>query len=151
MRLRAATAGEAERLSALAFRAKAHWGYSEAFMAASRRALTYPPETVAAGGFHVVEDDGAIRGFSAVVKISPTAAELDALFVEPDCMGRGYGRALLEHALEACREQSLDRLVVQADPHAAAFFEQAGAEHIGERPSECIPDRDLPLYEFRLD
>lgn len=151
MELRPARPGDAEAISALAMRAKAHWGYSDAFMEACRDELSYPPEEVAAGGFQVAVQGDTILGFYALVKISPTAMELDALFVDPPAMGRGCGRALMDHALARCAEDmEITRLVIQADPNAAAFYERAGAVLIGERPSDSIPGRTLPLYEIEV-
>ena len=58
--IRPARAEEATTLSALALRAKAHWGYDEAFVAAYRDALTVRPGDIAdhtirvgSGSFHV--------------------------------------------------------------------------------------------------
>lgn len=151
MEIRAAQPEEAGALSELALRSKAHWGYSEEFMTACRNELTYTPEQVAAGGFHVLEDGGEVRGFYALTKISPTALELEAMFVEPDCIGRGYGRALMEHALEqASHTEHIERLVIQSDPNAAQFYERAGARKIGERASGSIEGRLLPLYDIEL-
>jgi N-acetylglutamate synthase-like GNAT family acetyltransferase len=152
MDIRPARAEEADALSALAQRAKAHWGYDQAFLDACREELTYPGELVGAGGFFVVEDAGEVRGFYALAKVSPTAMELDAVFVEPDHIGQGYGRALLDHAIaEAGRHDDIERLVIQADPHAADFYEAAGAVRIGERESGSIPGRLLPLYEIPIE
>jgi GNAT superfamily N-acetyltransferase len=149
--IRPARAEEAGALSELAFRAKAHWGYSDDFMDACRDELTYPPELVAAGGFAVADFDGRIAGFYALSKVSPSTGEIDAVFVEPERIGAGVGRALLDHALAAGITAALERIIVQADPNAAAFYEHAGAMRIGERESGSIPGRMLPLYEFRLN
>jgi N-acetylglutamate synthase-like GNAT family acetyltransferase len=151
MEIRPARPEEADALSELAQRAKAHWGYDSAFMDACRDELTYTAEEVGAGGFFVADDDGELRGFYALAKVSPTAMELDAVFVEPDHIGRGHGRALLDHALaEAGRRDDIERLVIQADPHAAEFYEAAGAVKIGERESASIAGRMLPLYEIPI-
>ena len=146
--IRAATGGDAGTLSDLAFRSKAHWGYDDAFMEACRAELTYAPEQLDAGGFWVLEEDGGIQGFYGLVKVSPDTLELDALFVEPEAIGRGGGRALMAHALEQFRASGLARLIIQADPNAADFYESAGARLIGERPSDSIEGRMLPLYEI---
>lgn len=152
MEIRPARPDEAGHLSELALRAKAHWGYSDRFLESCRDELTYTPEQIGAGGFYVVEDDdGDVRGFYALVKISPTALELEAMFVEPDHIDRGYGQALMRHALEEARAtEHIERLVIQADPNAAAFYEEAGARQIAERPSASIPGRMLPLYEIDI-
>lgn len=148
MEIRPATGEDAEALSDLAFRSKAHWGYDDAFMAACRAELTYTPEQLDAGGFWVLEDDDELRGFYGLTKISPDAVELEAMFVEPAHLGRGYGRALMDHAMAEFHAMALARLVIQADPNAASFYEAAGATLIGERPSDSIEGRTLPLYEI---
>jgi len=149
MHIRPARAEEADRLSSLAVRAKAHWGYSDEFLSACRPELTYPPEAVAAGGFEVIEDAGEILGFYALCKVSPTAMELDALFVDPEHLGRGLGRRLLEHARGASEDAAMERLVILADPYAAAFYEHEGAQRIGSMASRST-GRQLPFYEIRL-
>jgi GNAT superfamily N-acetyltransferase len=147
--IRPAKGDEAALLGDLALRSKAHWGYSDEFMEACTEELTYTREEVAAGGFWVLEDDGEVRGFYALVKISPNALELAAMFVEPADIGRGYGRALMQHALaEARTTDHIERLVIQADPNACSFYESAGARLIGERASDSIAGRMLPLYEI---
>ena len=152
MDIRPARADEADALSDLARRAKAHWGYDQAFLDACRDELTYTAEEVGAGGFFVVEEDGAVRGFCALAKVSPTAMELDAVFVEPDHIGHGYGRALLDHAIaEAASHADIERVVIQADPNAAEFYETAGAVKIAERESASIAGRMLPLYELTIE
>jgi GNAT superfamily N-acetyltransferase len=147
--IRPAKGDEAVLLGELALRSKAHWGYSEEFMDACTAELTYTPEEVAAGGFRVLEDDGDVRGFYALIKISPNTLELAAMFVDPGHIGRGYGRALMQHALAEARETDhIERLVIQADPNACGFYERAGARLIGERASDSIAGRVLPLYEI---
>ncbi len=148
MDIQAAGAGDSERLSALAFRSKAHWGYDDDFMARCRDELSYTPEQLAAGGFWVLRDGGEVRGFYGLTKVSPDSLELEAMFVEPEAIGRGYGRALMAHALAQFEQSGLTRLVIQADPNAAAFYEAAGATLIGQRPSDSIDGRMLPLYEI---
>lgn len=149
MKIRRAEPAESEALSELAFRSKAHWGYSDEFMAACRDELTLTPEQIASGDVWVAEDPAALEGFYATRKVSPDTQELDALFVAPDRIGTGIGRALMQHALERFgAAPELNRLVIQADPNAAPFYEAAGAVLIGQEPSDSIPGRMLPLYEI---
>ncbi len=73
------------------------------------------------------------------------------MFVEPDHIGHGFGRELMRHAIARAGEaEHVERLVIQADPNAARFYESAGAVRIGERASDSIGGRMLPLYEIRL-
>nr|WP_028060514.1 GNAT family N-acetyltransferase [Candidatus Solirubrobacter pratensis] len=64
---------------------------------------------------HVAERDGTLLGFCAV---NPAAAppELDALFVEPDAMGAGVGRALLAQAEPFYLREGARRVGEPADP-----------------------------------
>ena len=81
---RNALKGEAELLSAVAFRSKAHWGYSPEFMEACRDELTYSPgEILAQDSTYVVADAaGSIAGFVALVKLDSESAELDPIAVQ---------------------------------------------------------------------
>jgi len=148
-RLRNARAEDAAHLSALALLSKAHWGYSAEFMAACAAELTVHEADLARRHYVVVEE-GGIRGFYALDPVVDGAAELDALFVHPDSIGRGYGRLLMQDALAAARAAGAARLVIQADPNAHAFYRAAGAVVVGERPSASIAGRMLPLLEIDL-
>lgn len=69
--------------------------------------------------------DDRIVGFATT---SPTAEglELDNLFVDPDWMRRGIGRALVEDVVSTARRQNPRRITVTANEHALAFYEHAG-------------------------
>lgn len=148
LRLRDARPDEAERLSDLARRSKAHWGYDDAFMRACRAELTWTTAEIAAwpAAFVVAENDGSIAGFYAFASAATGDLELDALFVEPGRIGQGVGRALIAHARRRAAELGARRLVIQGDPHAERFYLAAGAVPAGYRESDSIPGRDLPLF-----
>ncbi len=99
-KVRAAAHGEAATLSSLAMRSKAHWGYSDEFMTACREELTYSGSQIESDNyeFFVCEAKGRIAGFYALKLLTPSSAELEALFVEPEMIGLGFGRMLIEHA-----------------------------------------------------
>ncbi|MDX1374321.1 MAG: GNAT family N-acetyltransferase [Burkholderiales bacterium] len=150
LRLRAARPDEAARLSALALRSKAVWGYSRAFIEACRAELTFAPGDIARGGFVLAEDDARVVGFYALAQVVDGSAELEALFVEPEVIGRGIGRALIEHAKARAARCGARRLVIQGDPHAARFYAAAGGVEAGTRPSGSIAGRSLPLFVIEL-
>lgn len=148
--IRKARESEAERLSALAFRSKAHWDYSQEFMDACREELTYRAADLRHNEFFVAEAEGEIVGFYGLVRLSPDEMELEALFVEPTHIGRGFGRALIEHAKTTAVERGASKLVIQGDPNAAKFYRSTGGELTGERESVSIPGRFLPEFIIRL-
>lgn len=150
--IRAARGSEAEALGDLAFRSKAHWGYSRAFMEACRDELTYTPHQIESERFRfaVAEVDGRGVGFYALEQRSPAEVELEALFVEPPCIGRGYGRALMEHAKREAVKMGAASLVIQGDPHAERFYRAAGGVPVGRRESGSIRGRYLPVFTIDL-
>lgn len=149
MVIRPARENELERLSELAMRSKASWGYSEAFMHACRQELTVGLEQLPFA--FVGEARSVIVGFYTVSRLDAERAELDFLFVEPALLRRGYGMMLVRHAKDQARRLGCRRLVIQGDPNAEAFYTAAGAVKVGERPSDSIEGRMLPLYEIMLD
>lgn len=61
--IRAAQSAEAGLLSAIAVRSKAHWGYSEEFMASCRDELTVTAEFIETNPAFVCEYDGVVIGY----------------------------------------------------------------------------------------
>ncbi len=140
---------ECAELSALAFRAKAHWGYHAAFMEACREELTVTADDLTERRLTVAEAGGRVAGF-AVLDTARDPAEVVALWVDPPCMGAGVGRALWEDAAAAARRAGHRELRVEADPNAEGFYPAMGARRIGDAPSRSIPGRMLPLLAVDL-
>ncbi len=148
--IRPARPGEAALLSALALRSKAHWGYDEAFMAACVDELSVAPDELTRRRAHVVTVEGEVVGFYTLDSLDARRVELGHLFVEPAWIGRGCGRALLEHARRTAGALGYRVMIIQGDPNAAAFYRAAGARRVGARPSDSVPGRTLPLFELEL-
>jgi GNAT superfamily N-acetyltransferase len=171
--IRAARPDEAAELSALAQRSKAHWGYDQSFLDASREELTIAPEKVTAKRTYVAVSvavsnagldeaaatigpvgapgpgPGRILGFGTV-EGDPPAGELGMLFVDPDVIGRGVGGALFSHLSATATELGFHRLTIAADPNAEPFYLARGAVRIGAVPSGSLPGRVLPLLSLAL-
>jgi len=150
--IRPARPKEAERLSRLALRSKARWGYSPEFMDACAEELSCSPRQIASPRFRfaVAEVDHVVAGFYALELLSVDELELDALFVEPGHIGTGVGRALMDHARQTAADLGGRSLVIVSDPHADAFYQAAGAFRIGEKESGSVPGRLLPFYRLPL-
>ncbi|MEM8642422.1 MAG: GNAT family N-acetyltransferase [Cyanobacteria bacterium P01_G01_bin.54] len=151
--IRPAQSHEHERLSTIARRSKAYWGYSPGFMAACQAELTYTAAEIDKGHFFVAlerKNPEIIVGFSAITPLNSHQFELEAMFVEPQYMGQGYGRSLLEHAKQTVKRLAATALIIQADPHAVPFYRRMGGQRVGERESESIPGRFLPILSIQL-
>ncbi|GEP59556.1 GNAT family N-acetyltransferase [Reyranella soli] len=150
MRVRSAEPGESQSLTALCVRSKAHWGYDAAFMTLSAATLNVNEADIALGRVLVAVDDaGRAIGMACVVP-DGDMADLDALFIDPPAIGSGAGRALFDAAVALARKQGAGRMTILADPNAAAFYERMGARFLRNAPSDAIPGRTLPFYEYDL-
>jgi len=149
MRIRRAVAGEVEELSSLALRAKAHWGYAVAQLEEWRSSLEISREIVLARPTFVGEINRRIIGFYSLV---PSAAvwELDNLWVAPEYMKRGFGRALFIHAAQTAAAGGANSILIDADPNAEPFYVACGATRVGEvsAPITGQPNRVRPQLTF---
>jgi len=148
--LREALPVDAPALSELAKRSKAYWGYSQAFMSACEAELTYDRDDLAEHTFIVLQAGDRLTGFYALYRRSAEQAELEALFVEPEFIGTGCGKALIEHAKSTATARGFRELIVQGDPNAQRFYEAAGGVLTGTLESGSIPGRFLPLFRISL-
>jgi len=151
--IRPAQPGEAPVLTALCMRSKAHWGYDSAFMAAAARLLRIEETEIGAGGVLVAvrESELAPCGMAAIVPLRrPHWFELSHLFVAPECLRLGIGRALFHAAGAAAAQRGASHLSILSDPYAAPFYERLGARRCGEAPSGVMPNRMLPLFAFAI-
>jgi N-acetylglutamate synthase-like GNAT family acetyltransferase len=102
-------------------------------------AINVPIEQIEAGQVIVVEAGGSIKGFAAVVPRDDGNAELDALFVEPDTWGGGFGRALVDRCAAMARQRGAAALHVIGNPHAEGFYRKCGFEQIGMTDTQFGP------------
>ena len=101
--LRPARTDEADALTALLRRSKASWGYSEAFIRRVVNLLSISAQQIeTAVAVYVLEADGRVVGFYHL-RDNAGQCWLEDLFIEPDAMGKGYGKTLFEHALCSAR------------------------------------------------
>ena len=63
----------------------------------------------------------------------------------------GVGRLLFEWAAARARGLGAVRMIIEADPGAAPFYERMGARYAGFTPSKSIPGRMLPRMQMELE
>lgn len=150
MTIRPARPDEADRLTAIAHAAKRHWGYPETWIQRWRETLTITPDYIARHRTFVLEQDSLAVAFGSVI-LQNGDAVLDHLWVPPESMKHGFGRALFAHVENAARTAGAGLLKVTADPHAEDFYRKMGLITVGrEEASLNGHERFLPLMEKRL-
>lgn len=85
-----------------------------------------------------VDVDDTPIGFSAVIPGNGPVHELDGLFVEPQHMSSGVGRALIEDAAARASAQGAEALEVTVGP-AQGFYERVGFNLIGTAQTRFGP------------
>ena len=148
--IRRAAPEDAEALSRIAFAAKAHWEYPERWMERWREGLTIAPGFVEGNEVYAAVAEGEPAGFYALVGEGPRIV-LEHLWVLPERMGLGLGRALFGHALERAAALGAETLGIEADPNAEGFYRRMGARRVGEISYELDGrKRVLPLLAMDL-
>ena len=151
--IRFAKPEEALLLSDLALRSKGYWGYDTDFLASCKQELTYQESQLKSPAycFKVAELKGInITGFFALNFLSSDYPELEALFIDPDFIGQGWGKQLLNAAVAVAKEHKAKSIKIQGDPFALDFYLANGAVKVGETESNSILGRFLPLLEICL-
>jgi ribosomal protein S18 acetylase RimI-like enzyme len=100
--------------------------------------------------------EGNIIGFCALgpsrdSDTNPSAAEVSAIYIDPDKWQKGIGRALLSASLSEIRNRDFDQVtlwVLEANQRARSFYESFGFVQDGANKDD---DRwkDFVLREFR--
>jgi GNAT superfamily N-acetyltransferase len=146
--VRPAAPGEGAGLTELSLRAKAHWGYDAAFLESARANLTIDAETIRSAHIYVLERDGATIGFYGLLG-DPPQGRLEWMFLEPEAIGRGYGRWMWNDAMQRANEGGFRELLIESDRFAEAFYRAMGATRIGATPSP-VDGEPLPLFRIEL-
>ena len=149
--LRKATGDDADALTDLAHRAKAHWGYPASWMREWDAQLTILPGYIDLHDVWVAEHDGVVVGMCAL-EDRGLRWMLEHVWVEPAYHRVGIGRRLVLRALDTAREHGARVVELLADPYATGFYERLGARRTRDvhAPMPGERQRTLPGYEFEL-
>jgi len=151
MQILRARPDEAATLTEIAFAAKRHWGYPEQWIESWTHTLTVQPAFIVEHETYIARLDGHPVGFYAVRR-GLNRMHLDHLWVLPEAMRRGVGRALFSHAIERVRALEFSTLEIESDPHTAGFYERMGARQVGATVTELAGQRrELPILVYEID
>jgi putative acetyltransferase len=114
----------------------AHEFMTDDFIAQERKnvAEVYLPNT----DTWVAEIDGEVKGFIALM-----GNEVGAIFLQPDCHGKGIGKALMDKAREL--HGNLEVEVFKRNAIGRNFYSKYGFEHLEEKFHEPTGQQVLRL------
>lgn len=136
---------EASHLEALQRRSAAVWEEDRAVLEAHPDAIAVPADAIRERRLRVAVDPAdRPLGFALVLPVAEGECELDGLFVEPDVIGRGLGRLLLEDAARRAQEAGARELFVVSGPGAQGFYERHGF-----RLLDAVPTRFGPALQLQ--
>lgn len=134
--------------SDLCVRAKSHWGYDPAFISLCVPALTVTSDDLATSEVVGAFRDEQLVGVAQLVSRDREAV-LDKLFVEPQFIGTGIGRALFEWAVQRSTEWGATKITIESDPFAVPAYKAFGCTQVG-LTSSSPTGRELPIMEYLL-
>ena len=146
--IRRAVASDAARLTEIARRAKAHWGYDDDLLALWDDDLTLTGDFIESHPVFCATLGEEIVGLCALTQDGSTF-ELEHMWVDPEHIGTGAGRLLFERATDEARAHGGSVLRIVSDPNAEGFYIAMGARPVGDVPSRPS-GRTLPLLEVDI-
>jgi len=151
IQIRRAKPAEADVLTEIAHAAKRHWGYPENWIEHWKDDLTITPEFISDNEVYVAVADKEIVGCCALAS-GNSPAELEHMWIKPEHIGTGVGRALFLHLKERAVHLGLPALEISSDPNAEGFYQHMGAKRIGDVRSEIEgKPRVLPRMIVKLE
>jgi len=140
---------DARDLTELTIRSKSHWNYGEKQIEEWREELTITENYIDENQLYKLLVDNLLVGFYAYRPENKTVIKLNYLFVEPNYIGKGYGKILMSDFLQRIENSEFERVILDADPNAEQFYSKLGFRVIGKLKSS-IKDRFLPIMELKL-
>lgn len=142
--IRDARADERPSLDELHLRSSLIWEEDRGALLANPDALGVAPERIAEGRVRVAAaQDGRLLGFSVALAGEAGSWVLEDLFVAPEEMRRGVGRALVEDALERAVAEGAARMTVVAHRRNFPFYES-----VRFVPGEAVATRFGPAVQM---
>lgn len=149
MKIKKSTSIDAKDLTELTIRSKSFWEYGEEQIEKWKEELTVTERYIDENQIYKLLVDDLMIGFYAYQAENETDIKLNFLFVEPEFIGKGYGKILMNDFLKRIGNSKYKRVILDADPNAEKFYSGLGFRIIGKLKSS-IKDRFLPIMELEI-
>ena len=147
--IKRSTPADVAALTSIALASKKYWGYSDEQIEKWKADLTVTEQEIEENFVFHIERNGRIVGFYVLSERGDTF-EIEHMWVLPEHIGTGLGRALFNHAKKMAVQTGGKKLKITSDPNAEGFYLKMGLKRTGETRSS-IPGRALPVLEMGLN
>lgn len=120
MNTRKARPEEARFLSDLAYASEAYWGEDEAYMRQFAEQYKVTEQMIREDYVYVMETDGVIVGFFAILKSE--VPELDLFYINVDYIGKGYGKLLWSNMISVCKAYGINKIELVGSDDVVDFM-----------------------------
>ncbi len=148
--IRRAKANEFEILTDVSIKSEAYWGYDDEYMKRFKELYKITEEFINNNPTFIIEEDENIIGFYSIL-IEKNETSLEYFFIEPNYIGKGYGKLLWKHMIENCKNFGIKELLIVTSPQAKEFYTKMGAVQIGEVESLVKKGRKIPQLIYNLE
>ena len=149
MRIVKAIVEDHTNLTTITKMSKAYWDYSEQELENWSELLTITEEYIQSYAVYKLVDGEKIIGYYSYFEIDEDAIKLDALFIAPKQIGKGFGKLLIADFLERIKSTRIEKIILDSDPNVEMFYAKFGFVKIG-LIATSIKERYLPLMELKL-
>lgn len=149
MKIEKAIPQDSQKLTELTIRSKTHWAYSDQQIEIWRDDLTISESYIYNREVYKLKIENNIIGYYSYYNMNSLEVKLENLFIEPEFIGKGYGKLLMSDFLMRIQRTESNRIILEADPNAEYFYLKLGFNVIGKIETS-IKNRFLPIMEMKL-
>ena len=127
-----------------------HWPRDPAYLAQAVELMSLDAADLERDEAWILEDGAGAIGFYRL-SLAGKAAEIEEFHLEPDRIGKGFGRAMFDHAVSRAGERGVTRLEWSCDEYALGFYLAMGGRVTGSTPSGIEGDEALTEMALQID
>jgi GNAT superfamily N-acetyltransferase len=148
--MRSAKADEYNILTDIAAKSEAYWGYDSECMNKFKSIYNVSEEVINNNPTVIIEEDKNIVGFYGVINKS-NETSLEYFFIEPNYIGKGYGKLLWNYLIRDCKNLGIKEFSIITSPQAKEFYVKMGAIPCGEVESLLKKGRIIPQLIYTVE
>lgn len=149
LNIRKAKVEEHDILTNLATKSEAYWGYDLDYMEKFKSIYNVSEEFINNNSTVIIEEDDNIIGFYGLINKS-NGTTLEYFFIEPNYIGKGYGKSLWNHLIMDCKSLGIKKISIVTSPQAKEFYIKMGATQCGEVESFLKKGRIIPQLVYAV-